>query len=168
MCVCVCVCMCVCVWISYLCSPLRVYLWVSSRNARTEACSLLQNMHSGAHSLKCARNQTAFCLKWLILHIQLSLMKSSVTRNDLRMNSLLLFISHTTMCAVLNHFSRVWLFATPWTVAHLLWLLCSWGCSRQEYWSGLPFPPPGDGSSSPRDWTHVSYVSCIGRWVLYH
>ena len=24
------------------------------------------------------------------------------------------------------------------------------------------------GSSWPRDWTHLSYVSCIGRWVLYH
>ena len=24
------------------------------------------------------------------------------------------------------------------------------------------------GSSQARDWTHVSYVSCIGRWVLYH
>ena len=24
------------------------------------------------------------------------------------------------------------------------------------------------GSSWPRDWTRVSYVSCIGRWVLYH
>ena len=24
------------------------------------------------------------------------------------------------------------------------------------------------GSSQPRDRTHVSYVSCIGRWVLYH
>ena len=23
-------------------------------------------------------------------------------------------------------------------------LLCPWGFSRQEYWSGLPFPPPGD------------------------
>ena len=23
-------------------------------------------------------------------------------------------------------------------------LLCSWGFSRQEYWSGLPCPPPGD------------------------
>jgi len=23
-------------------------------------------------------------------------------------------------------------------------LLCSWGSSRQEYWSGLPCPPPGD------------------------
>ena len=34
------------------------------------------------------------------------------------------------------------LFATPWTVSHQAPL--SMGFSRQEYWSGLPFPPPGD------------------------
>ena len=38
--------------------------------------------------------------------------------------------------------SRVRLFATPWTVAHQAPL--SVGFSRQEYWSGLPFPSPGD------------------------
>ena len=38
--------------------------------------------------------------------------------------------------------SRVWLFATPWTVAHQAPL--SMKFSRQEYWSGLPFPSPGD------------------------
>ena len=38
--------------------------------------------------------------------------------------------------------SRVWLFATPWTVAH--WAPWSMGFSRHEYWSGLPFPAPGD------------------------
>ena len=37
---------------------------------------------------------------------------------------------------------RVQLFATPWTVAHQAPL--SMGFSRQEYWSGLPFPSPGD------------------------
>ena len=31
---------------------------------------------------------------------------------------------------------------TPWTLAHLVPL--SMGFSRQEYWSGLPFPSPGD------------------------
>ena len=31
---------------------------------------------------------------------------------------------------------------TPWTVPARL--LCPWGFSRQEYWSGLPFPSPGD------------------------
>ena len=38
--------------------------------------------------------------------------------------------------------SCVWLFATPWTVAYKA--LPSVGFSRQEYWSGLPFPSPGD------------------------
>ena len=45
------------------------------------------------------------------------------------------------MC-VLSHFSRVQLCATPWTVARQAPL--SMGFSRQEYWSGLPCPPPGD------------------------
>ena len=38
--------------------------------------------------------------------------------------------------------SRVQLFATPWTVARQAPL--SMGLCRQEYWSGLPFPFPGD------------------------
>ena len=37
---------------------------------------------------------------------------------------------------------RDWLFETPWNVARQPPL--SVGFSRQEYWSGLPFPPPGD------------------------
>ena len=39
-------------------------------------------------------------------------------------------------------FSRVWLFETPWTIAYQA--PPSMGFSRQEYWSGLPFPSPGD------------------------
>ena len=38
--------------------------------------------------------------------------------------------------------SHVQLFVTPWTVAHQAPLSLEF--SRQEYWSGLPFPPPGD------------------------
>ena len=36
----------------------------------------------------------------------------------------------------------VWLFVTPWTTSRQA--LLSMGFSRQEYWSGLPFPSPGD------------------------
>ena len=43
---------------------------------------------------------------------------------------------------LLSRFSRVRLFATRWTVAHQA--PPSMGFSRQEYWSGLPFPSPGD------------------------
>ena len=38
--------------------------------------------------------------------------------------------------------SPVWLFATSWTVAHQAPL--SMGFFRQEYWSGMPCPSPGD------------------------
>ena len=40
--------------------------------------------------------------------------------------------------------SRVWLLATPWTVAYQA--PPSMGFSRQEYWSGLPLPSPAGGS----------------------
>ena len=43
---------------------------------------------------------------------------------------------------VLSHFSCVQLFAISWTVAHQA--PTSMGFSRQEYWSGLPCPPPGN------------------------
>ena len=43
-------------------------------------------------------------------------------------------------CAFL--LSHVQLFAIPWTIDHEATL--SMGFSRQEYWSRLPFPPPGD------------------------
>ena len=39
-------------------------------------------------------------------------------------------------------FSRVRLFATPWTVVYQA--PPSMGFSREEYWSGLPFPSPVD------------------------
>ena len=43
---------------------------------------------------------------------------------------------------LLSRFSRVRLCATPQTAAHQAAL--SLGFSRQEHWSGLPFPSPGD------------------------
>ena len=69
-------------------------------------------------------------------------------------------------CMHAKSLSRVWLFATLWTV-------CSPPDSsvheilqaRILEWVPMPF---SRGSSWPRDRTHVSYVSCIGRQVLYH
>ena len=45
-------------------------------------------------------------------------------------------------CATNKSLSHVQLFSTPWTIARQAPL--SMGFSRQEYWSGLPFPSPGD------------------------
>ena len=50
--------------------------------------------------------------------------------------------SKTLHVCVLSHFCHVRLFATRWTVARKAPM--SMGFSRQEYWSGLPCPPPGD------------------------
>ena len=68
----------------------------------------------------------------------------------------------TSVVLLLSHFSHVQLFATLWTVIHQAPL--SIGFSRQEYWSGLPCPSPGD---LPVPWgqTHVSYIS-ICQWCL--
>ena len=49
-----------------------------------------------------------------------------------------LLIAYVCMCVL----SCVQLFATPWTVARQASQFM--GFSRQEYWSGLPLPPPGD------------------------
>ena len=75
----------------------------------------------------------------------------------------MLFYDSDDDACMLSHFSRVRLFETPWTVA--CQALLSMGFSRQEYWSGFPCPPPR-GSSPPRDWTHVSCISCIAGRCL--
>ena len=69
-----------------------------------------------------------------------------------------------TVVRVVCYQSLHWvlLFVTPWTVA--LQASLSMGFSRQESWSGLPFPATGglpDPGIEP-----VSHVSCIGRWIL--
>ena len=48
----------------------------------------------------------------------------------------------TCVCVCAQLLSCVHLFVTSWTVAHQAPLSTEF--SRQEYWKGLPFPPPGD------------------------
>ena len=67
-------------------------------------------------------------------------------------------------CAMLSCFSRVRLFVTVWTVAHQAPL--SMGFSRQEYWSGLPRPPPGDLSVPGIDSFLLHLLHCRG--ILYY
>ena len=57
------------------------------------------------------------------------------------------FIGLYTGVCVLSCFICAQLSATPWTVAHQAPL--SMGFSRQEYWSRLPFPSPGDLPGDP-------------------
>ena len=71
------------------------------------------------------------------------------------------FFFFTVHLCMLSLFSHVQLFATPWTIACQASL--SLRFSRQEYWSGLPFPTLGD---LPHPGTELK--SPVGRWILYH
>ena len=76
-----------------------------------------------------------------------------------------LFEFYYRVCVcILSCVSRVQLFATPWTVACQAPL--SKGFSRQEYWSRLPCPSPGD----PPDPGIKPKFLCllqIGRWAFF-
>ena len=65
---------------------------------------------------------------------------------------------------LLSRFSRILLFATPWTGAHQAPL--SMKFSRQEQWSGLPFPSSGD---LPTQRGSLRLLPpCVGRQALHH
>ena len=56
--------------------------------------------------------------------------------------------------------SRVQLFETPWTVAYPA--PPSMGFSRQECWSGLPFPSPGDLHDEGIEFTYFAFPALAG------
>ena len=59
-----------------------------------------------------------------------------------------------------NLLSRVQLFATAWTIAHQA--PPSMEFSRQEYWSGLPFPSPGDLlNPGIKPWSHALWADAL-------
>ena len=58
------------------------------------------------------------------------------------MNYLVQNVSRAMLEKLKKLLGHVWLFVTPWTVAYQApWTM---GFTRQEYWSGLPWPSPGD------------------------
>ena len=61
--------------------------------------------------------------------------------------------------------SCVWLFMTPWTVVYQAPL--SMGFSRQEYWSGLLFPPPRDLPNPGIKLMSPASISYIIRQVFF-
>ena len=101
---------------------------------------------SSAVSLKCLQwDQVFFCLRgktraglWLLWTLSVCLCVCGCLSVSLLCVFLSLSLSHEWVKSL----SRVQLFATPWTVAHQA--PPSMGFSRQEHWSGLPFPSPGD------------------------
>ena len=117
--------------------------------------------------LPCAHNYRAsqlICCEWyldvlkILLSAQDSWARPRVSQaprwsSHDHQDSLLTLLFYTMLlCCTLSH---VRLFATPWTVAHQVRL--SIGFFKQEYWSGLPCPPPG-GLPDPK-MEHASLMS---------
>ena len=75
---------------------------------------------------------------------------------------------YTTTCTNawirIQSFSCVQLFVTPWTTACQSPL--SMQFSRQEYWSALPFPPPGDLPKSGIKPTSPVSPALAGRFII--
>ena len=71
---------------------------------------------------------------------------------------------YTLRACMPSHFSCVWLFVTLWTVARQVPL--SMGLSRQEYWSGLSCPSPGDLSDPGIKPASLTSPALAGRFFI--
>ena len=70
------------------------------------------------------------------------------------------------LCYMLSPFSHVHLIVTPWTVAHKAPLFM--GFSKQECWTGLPCPPPGDLRDPGFEPVFLTSPALPGWGLLYH
>ena len=141
------------------CHFLLQYMKVKSENEVVQSCPTLRDPMDGSrpgssfHGIFQAR-----VLEWVAIAFSVLLIPIHYC------NVLTTYSQYGLLLLLLNHFSRVRLFATLWTIAYQASL--SMGFPKQEYWSGLPASTKG--FSPPRDRTQVSCISCIGRGVLYH
>ena len=134
---------------------------------------LLSAVHT-ARSLLSASCKTCLCYKIspscviLLFHsLHTSAHTDKQTQYLLNAHQRWAFYGHTQGClfvCVLSH-SVMSGSATPRTVARQAPL--SMGFSRQEHWSGVPCPPPGD-LRDPGLTPAALKVSCVGRQALYH
>ena len=69
------------------------------------------------------------------------------------------------LCLCAQSLSHVWVFATPWIVACQGSSVHGISQARILEWVAISF---SRGSSLPKDQTHVSWFSCIDRWILYN
>ena len=69
------------------------------------------------------------------------------------------FLVHTLLSLALVVSNSLWPYGLSPTR-----LLCSWGFSRQEYWNGLPCPPPGDLPNTGIKPMYLTFPALAGRF----
>jgi len=85
---------------------------------------------------------SVFSVSWTSNILVCTCLKQWQRRGKASVNLPVAILPHSGFSELPARVLWLWLFATPWTVA--LQAPLSVGFSRQEYWSGLPCPPPGD------------------------
>ena len=122
-------------------------------------CPQVHSLHLCLHShFKMSMNSQLQTKEILIYSTMLSLCWASGTIKKKKIGG-----GRFSVCVL--GLSCVRIFAASRTTA--CQALLSWIFPRKEYWSGLTFSSPGDLPDLGIKPT-ASYVSCIGRWVLYH
>ena len=151
-------------------SPVSCVLWVvrlRSLVANKEVCkSALEHQVAGRGTQKVGAEyfvwsaHEGICLLTPDLHC----FSTGITRAFLLLTLEKLRRWRSKHLCTVSCFSHVQLFVTLWTSPPGS-SVCGVLQARIPEWVAISFSM---GSSLPRDWTHVSYVSCIGRQALYH
>ena len=122
---------------------LRLSRLVFQKGPREVSCSVSSSRHLEGCSYILPSNAKRWLLGWSVGSWNRSLIFA--TKKALWLMALYICVCGYTCMLDVSFFSLlscVWPSVTMWTVAHQASL--SMGFSRQEYWSGLPVPSPGD------------------------
>ena len=98
--------------------------------------------------------KTLPCLHRMMFLLFQAQLKCLLKRGGLSLNT-----QFNPMLLLLSHFSRVRLCATPQTAAHQA--PPSLGFSRQEHWSGLPFPSPRAGPLKCQYYLKIPFIAVV-------
>ena len=123
------------------CCVFRIF-WHIECSTFTASSFRIWNSSTGIPSPPLASHSRMSDFRWVISPPWLSGSWRSFLYSSFVYSCHLFLISSASVDYKLCVLSHVWLFATPWTVAHQAPV--SMEFSRQEYWSTLPFPFPGD------------------------
>ena len=137
MCAWVCICMYL-IWDSLCFGIFRLVFFFFFFNQIWDISTLILKLFYGLFSFPLLLN--FFLLRYLIILCYCKFLKFFISNCLLLVFREIIDFVFILLLLLLSCFSRVRLCATPWTAAHQApWFT---GFSRQEYWSGLPFPSP--------------------------
>ena len=153
-------------WVRFQCDSLELEFWAScgKNHAHVRKYPFIPGSLGGSRKLSTGPSRPRVAEETLIILDCVSGGLSCGRVNDLHLTSDKGFLVSTGSLDSSGLVTKsCQTLTTPWTLAHQAPL--SMGCPRQEYWSGLPFPSPGDLPDpeieplSPA----LQVISCIAR-----